>query len=72
MTWKGQKAINIWEMGSGNQIHTKFSNQKAEADKATFTSVINWKLKDGTVLLEEERTFTFHRTAAPTLALSIS
>jgi hypothetical protein len=69
MTFKGTKGINIWEMIAGNQIHQKFTVQKAEADQATFTSQINWKLKDGTVVLEEERTFTFHRAAAPTLAL---
>jgi hypothetical protein len=69
MTFKGQKGVNIWEMAAGNQIHQKFSAQKAEADQATFTSVIDWKLKDGTKILEEERTFTFHRAAAPTLAL---
>jgi hypothetical protein len=69
MTWKDQKGINIWEMAAGNQIHQKFTAQKAEADKATFTSEIVWKLKDGTVLLDEERTFTFNRATLPTLAL---
>jgi hypothetical protein len=69
ITYKGKKGINIWEMGDGNQVHQKFSAQKADADQATFTSVIAWKLKDGTTLLEEERTFTFHRATAPTLAL---
>jgi hypothetical protein len=69
MTWKGQKGINIWEMVAGNQVHQKFTVQKAEADQATFTSLIAWKLKDGTQILEEERTMTFHRRPAPTLAL---
>ncbi len=69
MTFKGQKGVNIWEMAAGNQIHQKFTAQKAEADQATFTSEIAWKLKDGTVILDEERTFTFHRAALPTLAL---
>ena len=69
MTFKGKKGINLWEMPDGNQVHQKFSAQHAEADQATFTSVIAWTLKDGSPLLEEERTFTFFRRPLPTLAL---
>jgi len=64
IAWKDKKDLNLWEMPSGNQVHQKFLAQKAEADMATFTSLVAWKLLDGTQLIEEQRTFTFHRPAA--------
>ncbi len=64
------KNYNMWEMGGGNrQIHQKFTGQKAGPDQASFTSLVAWKLPDGKTLLEDERTFTFYRRPAPTLAL---
>jgi hypothetical protein len=67
--WKDKKEINLWEMPSGNQVHQKFSARKVEADLATFTAVVAWKLLDGTQILEEQRTFTFRRPAAPALVV---
>jgi hypothetical protein len=64
------KTYNMWEMGGGNrQIHQKFTDQKSGPDQASFTSLVAWKLPDGKTLVEDERTFTFHRRPAPTLAL---
>jgi len=64
------KKYNMWEMGGNNrQIHQKFIDQKAGPDQASFTSLVAWKLPDGKTLVEDERTFTFYRRPAPTLAL---
>ena len=63
------KQYNLWEMGGNRQIHQKFLDQKAAADQASFTSLVAWKLADGKTLVEDERTFTFYRRPAPTLAL---
>jgi hypothetical protein len=64
------KKYNLWEMGGDNrQVHLKFLAQTAEADRATFTSQVAWNLADGKTIIEESRTFTFHRCPAPALAL---
>jgi hypothetical protein len=64
------KTHNMWEMAGGNrQIHQKFTDQKTGPDQASFTSLVAWKLPGDKTLLEDERTFTFHRRPAPTLAL---
>ena len=64
------KKYNMWEMaGNNRQIHQKFLDQKATADQASFTSLVDWKMADGKTLVEDERTFTFYRRPAPTLAL---
>ena len=52
-------------MAAGDIVHKKFSDQKADTDEATFTSDTEWKLADGTPMLTEERTMTFHQAAAP-------
>lgn len=62
------RAYNLWEMSGGRQVHQKFIAQKADADSATFTSAVTWSVKDGPAIIEEERTFTFTRKAAPVLA----
>mgnify|MGYP001546783330 CR=1 FL=1 len=60
------KTYNFWEMASGDIVHEKFLNQKADADSATFTSLTHWiPNKSDTVVIEEERTMTFHRAPAP-------
>jgi hypothetical protein len=63
------KKYNLWEMPDGVQVQKKFLAQKADADQASFTVLIAWNLNDGTTIIEEERTMTLRRRAAPTLAL---
>jgi len=64
------KKYNLWEMAPGNrQVHQKFLDQKAGPDQASFTSLVSWNLADGKTILQDERTFTFYRRPAPTLAL---
>lgn len=60
------KKYNFWEMASGDIVHVKFLNQKADADSATFTSQTQWipKGSDKTIV-EEERTMTFRKAPAP-------
>jgi hypothetical protein len=65
----GGKAYDLWGMGGGVQVHQAFRDQKAGPDQASFTSVVHWNAKGGEPLLEEERSFTFHRRPAPTLVL---
>ena len=63
------KQYNLWEMGGNRQVHQKFLDQKAAADQASFTSLVSWNLADGKTIIQDERTFTFYRRPAPTLAL---
>lgn len=64
------KNYNLWEMAGGNrQVHQKFVAQTAGPDEASFTSLVFWNLTDGKTLIEEERTMTFYRRPAPTLAI---
>lgn len=65
----GDKKYNLWEMGSGVQVHQKFLDQKAGPAEATLASEVAWNLSDGKTLLQEERTQTFRARPAPTLAL---
>ena len=60
------KRYNFWEMAAGDIIHRKFTDLKADADSATFTSQTEWiPNNSGKVLVSEERTMTFHRAPAP-------
>ncbi len=63
------KSYDLWGMGGGVQIHQEFLDQKAGADQASFTAEAQWNAKSGEPLLEEQRTFVFHRRPAPTLVL---
>jgi hypothetical protein len=65
MSYEGKK-MNFWEMGSGDIVHEKFAETKADADSATFTSLTKW-LPTGSnkPVIEETRTLVFHRGAAP-------
>lgn len=60
------KKYNFWEMGSGDIVHQKFSQQKADAESATFTSLTKW-VPNGSdkAVIEEERTMTFRKAPAP-------
>jgi hypothetical protein len=68
----GGKKYNFWEMASGDIIHTKFADQKADANGASFTSLTKWVPKDSDqAVIEEERTMTFHRGPSPAVRLVI-
>lgn len=66
----GGKSYNLWGMGGGAQIHQKFLDQQTGPERASFTAQIAWKATGGEPLLEERRTFVFHRRPAPTLVLA--
>ena len=68
MTFEG-KSYDRWHMKGGEQVHQKFSEQKAGPDSATFTSLVVWNDVDGKPFVEEERTMTFLARPAPALAL---
>ncbi|HEX8310084.1 MAG TPA: DUF6807 family protein [Chthoniobacteraceae bacterium] len=59
------KVYDRWHMKDGAQIHRQFLAQKAEADQASFTSLVQWQGKGDETILEEERTHTFSRGSAP-------
>lgn len=60
------KKYNFWEMASGDIVHEKFTDQKAGADSATFTSHTRW-IPNGSdkVVIEEDRTITIRKAPAP-------
>ena len=59
------KSYDRWHMKGGEQVHQKFSAQKADAEQATFTSTVNWNDEAGKPIIEEARTMTFRRAPAP-------
>ncbi len=64
------KGYDRWHMTGGDQIHEKFITQKAEKDRATFTSAVRWTgATPDSTLIEEERTLTFLPAPAPAYAL---
>lgn len=63
------KSYDRWHMSGGEQVHQAFSARQADADHATFTSVVHWNDNEGKPLLEEARTMTFRRVPAPAYAL---
>jgi hypothetical protein len=63
------KTYNLWEMAGGTLVHQKFLDQTAGPDKASFTSLVSWNDKEGSPILEEERTQTLYKRPAPTLVL---
>lgn len=63
------KSYDRWHMPGGEQVHQTFSTRQADADSATFTSVVHWNDNDGKPLIEEARTTTFRRAPAPAYAL---
>jgi hypothetical protein len=65
----GGKTYNRWEMSGGEQVHQKFSEQKADKEQASFTSVINYNDEAGKPFLVEERTMVFRRAPAPAYVL---
>jgi mono/diheme cytochrome c family protein/glucose/arabinose dehydrogenase len=59
------KSYDRWHMKGGDIIHEKFADQKADKDRAAFTSVTRWMADATTAILDEERTTTVRRAAAP-------
>lgn len=63
------KSYDRWHMKGGEQVHKKFTAQEADADHASFTSLVEWQDEAKKPLLEEERTMTFRRAPAPAYIL---
>jgi len=57
--------MDFWSMGAGRQIHTAFKEQSAQAQGAKLVSLIDWKARNGQLVVSEERTMTFAALAAP-------
>jgi methane monooxygenase PmoA-like len=56
------KSFDTWHMKNGvRQIHQKFLEKKADANKAVSTALIHWKNGAGKVMIEEKRTTTVYR-----------
>ncbi|HSJ04844.1 MAG: DUF6807 family protein [Verrucomicrobium sp.] len=63
----GGKTYDRWHMKGGAQVHAKFLEQKADAEGATFTSLVKWQGEGEAVepVLEDERTFRFLPASSP-------
>jgi len=59
------KSYDFWGMGGGEMVHREFTEKKADADQATFTSRVEWLDKSGQLVLEELRTMTLRRAPPP-------
>jgi hypothetical protein len=58
----GGKSYDTWHMSRGvRQVHRKFLEKKANAEKAISTALIHWKNGEGEVMVEEKRTVTVYR-----------
>jgi hypothetical protein len=56
------KSYDTWHMSRGvRQVHQKFLEKKANAEKAISTALIHWKNGEGKVMVEEKRTVTVYR-----------
>jgi len=65
----GGKTYDRWHMKGGEQVHRKFTTREADADHASFTSLVEWQDENKKPILEEERTMTFRRAPAPAYVL---
>ncbi len=64
------KSYDTWHMTNGvRQIHEKFIEKKADAEKAASTALIHWKNGQGKVMVEEKRTTTVYRPEGETIVL---
>ena len=69
MTVGGVK-MDRWHMVKGDQIHEKFTAQKAGPEGASFTSLVRWTGETPEVTaVEDERTMTFLPAPSPAYAL---
>ena len=64
LTFNGQK-YDTWGMANSDIVTQKILETKPGADEASFSALIDWVIKDGTKIIEEHRTMTFHRGPAP-------
>jgi hypothetical protein len=56
------KSYDTWHMTNGvRQVHQKFIEKKADAQKAVSTALIHWKNGIGKVMIEEKRTMTVYK-----------
>ena len=63
------KSYDRWHMKGGDIVHQRFENQNADKDGATFTSITHWLDEAGKPIVEEARTTTVRRAAAPARAI---
>lgn len=67
------KSYDRWHMKSGDQVHQKFGEQKADADSATFTSHVLWQAdKPDRAIIDEERTTTFRKAGPGRLVIDFT
>jgi hypothetical protein len=59
------KTYDRWHMKGGEIVHQKFTEEKADGDHGTFTSLTHWNDENGKPIIEEERTMTFRRPSGP-------
>jgi hypothetical protein len=64
VTYNGQK-YDTWHMPNSDIVTQKILETKGSADEGSFTALIDWITKEGTTIIEEHRTMTFHRGPAP-------
>ncbi len=50
-----------WHMKGGEQIHRQFLAREADAEHASFTSLVDWTDENGKPFITEERAMTFRR-----------
>ncbi len=64
------KSYDTWHMTRGvRQVHQKFLDKKADAEKAISTALIHWKNGEGKVMVAEKRTMTVYRPGDGTIVL---
>jgi len=64
------KSYDTWHMTKGvRQVHQKFLEKKADAQKARSTALIHWKNGAGQVMVEEKRTTTVYRPVSGTIVM---
>lgn len=61
----GGKKYNFWGMGDSAQIHQKYLQTEADANRASFTSLVSWESRTGETILVEERTQTVFPAPSP-------
>src|SRR4030042_4098925 len=56
-----QRMFETYMTNGVRQVHQKFLEKKADAEKAGSTALIHWKNGEGKVMVEEEGTTTVYR-----------